>query len=200
MAVLASDDFDRADGALGANWEGVFGGAEAFTVGSNVAVNSVATGGGATYTAVAAPNDQYAECKITTVTADIGCGPGVRMSVSTAFGYYVEAYSAGVRLRKLLDGTTTTIGTAAGGISANDVVRVEAQGTNITVKVNGATVIGPISDSDIASGSWGIFGESDIVSELHLDDWAGGDFTTASVPETDHTTSHRPFNMASGRM
>ena len=43
----------------------------------------------------------------------------------------------------------------------NDIIEIDANGTSITVKKNGSTIIGPITDSAIATGNWGMWMAAD---------------------------------------
>jgi hypothetical protein len=65
--------------------------------------------------------------------------------------------------------------------SGDDVIRIEAQGTNITAKLNGVTIFGPSTDSGIASGKPGFdAGNNPSSGSIIFDNFAAGDFTTVS--------------------
>ncbi len=174
MTVLATDDFNRTDAAnLGANWT-VPTGCTAIPVVSNQC--SAGTWGPPIefYNGVSWPDDQYAQLVITSVSTstDSGMGPAVRVT-SGGDAYFAQATTSEIRLYKRVSGGYTQLGSDAAAATANDVLYIEAQGTSILVKKNGSTIIGPVTDSSIASGNAGIW-TTDIANAG--DDWEGGDF------------------------
>ncbi len=50
-------------------------------------------------------------------------------------------------------------------------MRIEVSGSSITCKVNGSTVIGPVTDTSFSSGGIG-FGS---LNDATFDNWSGGD-------------------------
>jgi len=102
------------------------------------------------------PDDQYCQLVVKAIGAGSDeLGPAVRVGAGAAnTGYYVGWNNTNFKLYKKIAGTNTELGSYTAPV-ANDVVRIEASGTTITVKVNGATV-GSVTDSSISSGSGGI--------------------------------------------
>lgn len=81
-------------------------------------------------------------------------GCGVRCS-SAAFTLYtsVSAGNSGF-LEKIVGGSFTTLGGPTGTPAASDTIGCDAQGSNISLYLNGVQTIGPVSDSAIALGTW----------------------------------------------
>jgi hypothetical protein len=84
-------------------------------------------------------------------------------------GYMVSWEVGGLTLWELAGGSNnaahwSSLGTASPSFSAGDVVYLECDGSQITVKVNGVSQISVV-DSGHASGSVGVF------SDLSSDDW-----------------------------
>lgn len=179
MTTLASDNFNRANAAnLGANWT-VPGIDNPIPISSNVCTQATFPGI-EYYSAATWPNDQWAQMTIVSPssTSDAGMGPAVRVT-SGGDLYFAQATTSEVRLYKRITNGYTQLGTDGAGISAGDVVYIEAQGTSLLVKVNGATVVGPVTDSALASGNAGIW-TTDIANTG--DDWSGGDFASSGQP------------------
>lgn len=176
-----TDDFNRANDNYGlnsANWTQAGG-----TMGNMSLISNAVAGGSAygmmmVYTAGSFSDDQYSQCKMLVAEQT---GPTVRGSTSAAQGYtFWPRSGGGVTLTEWTSGPTKTeIAYDAGvSLSANDILRIEISGSNITCKVNGSTVL-THSDSTTASGRPGI-GGSYSESTASLDDWEGGDLSTQS--------------------
>lgn len=191
MAQLASDDFNRANGGLGANWTTVGGSQTAPAINSNgvvpggVSVNDSS----AFYNGVTWPNDQYSQVQgITAASGSIGQFAMIR-GTSAACTYYRagvsdSAYggSCAWKVQKAVTGTFTTISSGTTSISANDTLYLEAQGTSLKFKVNSTSISTP-TDSAIASGSAGLalYVDSGSVTDSKLDNWAAGDFSASDT-------------------
>lgn len=179
MSVLATDNFNRADGTIGANWTTVTG-LQTPNVHSNAAMNggNWTIPSGAFYNAATAPDDQYAKVTLVTLTAttDEGPGPAVRWSAAAQTGYFVQCNTTEIRLYKVVAGSFTQLGTNGPAAALNDVIELDVQGASLTVKQNGSSII-TATDSAIASGQFGIWIVSTAAaSNVGLDDWEGGDF------------------------
>jgi hypothetical protein len=121
-------------------------------------------------------SDQYSQAVVANLSGDTWIGVIVRVNgASMNNGYYAtwDASGENLVLRELTAGSWANIATtAAAGLEVSDVVRLEAEGTYLTVKVNGSTVLGPSTDSSFASGSAGIVCYAPEGSRI--DDWEGG--------------------------
>lgn len=169
--MASTDDFNRADGAPGANWTT----ATSFT-GILISSSQCSTGLGgdvaAFYSAGTFANGQYAQAKINAVD----CGIALRMVVGDSFyAVLIEgAFGAGATLTvaKFVSAAYTVIATETVTFNSTDVLYAQIVGTSISVKRNGSALgAGPYTDASLASGKPGIFGFG---SGL-LDDWEGGD-------------------------
>jgi hypothetical protein len=166
MTILATDDFNRADGGLGANWTTTTS-EDAPLISTNEARNStgVLTGGGARYTGAltgggAWPNDQYAEVIIGSVvstTTDEGVGGACRIASGAKTHYLVQGNTHETRIYKVVAGAFTQLGSDGPAVATGDKLRLICSGTSISATKNGTTIIGPVTDSDIASGDAGIW-------------------------------------------
>lgn len=190
MSQLVSDDFNRANGALGANWTSISTGGQAMEVSANQCGMPTGAGEGLAYYSGAGWTggaDQYAEAKAVALQSGRDIAAACRVSgasvaaanaylmvinsddVATGFG------SMKVTLYKQVAGAFTEITTAVTtSVSANDVIRVEAQGTTIRGKINGTTVVS-VTDASLSSGNPGLYVGSGNGSRW--DDFAAGDFS-----------------------
>jgi len=178
MSILATDNFNRADsGNLGTNWTIVtsMGG---FTIVANEAKGTANCG--EYYNAVIWPNDQYAQCVLKTMiaTTDEGPGPRIRMATNLNTAYFLQANTTEIRLYKVVSSGYTQLGSDLAGGAVNDILRLEAKGSTIIAKKNGAT-ISTQTDNAIASGNAGLW-DWDNSASATIDDWEGGDFLSAA--------------------
>jgi hypothetical protein len=171
MAQIITDDFNRVDAAtLGANWTNSHGTGlgivsnQASSKGNSGASADCAVYSGAGWTG---GNDQYGEAVIITKPSACDAGPIVRGATGAETFYEFEindndaAVALGSSMRcglyKVSASTYTLLGSASSfTVSSGDTLRVEAQGTSITAKLNGVVKFGPTTDSGIASGKPGI--------------------------------------------
>lgn len=170
-----SDDFNRSDGALGSDWSSISG-FSALQIDTNK-VEASAVGFCAMKVATATAtfaNDQWAQVAVSSVTNFDYAGVGVRQSGTR--GYMVDVYPTGLALRNYVSAASRSdIGSGyIGTINGGDVIRVEATGTSLVVKVNGSTVI---TETDASYGDgqpWLIyeFGDSNTTK---LDDFSAAD-------------------------
>ena len=140
--ALGSDNFNRADGALGGNWTNTFD--PIFISANRASITSTGTQkvGFAVWN-TALPNNQFAE--LTYVASGIGSGNCFAVCVrASGSGGTLKKYqiSIGVNatpywaLEKTVNGVDTTLATSTFTIAANDVFRIEVTGTTITAKRN----------------------------------------------------------------
>lgn len=183
MSSIFTDDFNRANAAsLGADWTDVNGG---WSISSNQATPdtasdcfSVVTGAG--WTGGAATTDQYCQVKLVSIGTR-EAGPICRASSSAMTGYLWSVSTTGAsathQLQRAVAGVFTALSpTASFTVAANDVIRVEAQGTTIRAVQNGVTKITVTSESSISAGRPGLyaFRTSPIVDDLDAGDFSGG--------------------------
>ena len=177
----ASDDFNRANGALGANWT-TFGSAPQIV--SNTVRGTSGSNNRALYTAAAFEDDQYSEMEVRSTDSGHFQGVIVRGNAAAQTGYVAYArQSAGNKVTLFIltgGGEATGIDGdegAAGNWTVGDVVRLGIVGNQLTVYRNGTPVLGPTTDSNIASGTPGI----DLVNNNTSvgDNWLGGPIVEA---------------------
>ncbi len=191
-AQLASDDFNRADSGLGANWTTVTTGGNPTILSNEVRDTSV---GGATslavYSAITWPDDQYAQIKVVAATSNTR-SVGLILRGATAARTDYECQVIGplgatttLTIYRLVAGAATALvgGTAVYTVAAGDTAYCEIRGYDLTMKINGVTQLGPFTDTDVtkvASGSAGIEvnAGTGAVTDALLDNFAGGDFAT----------------------
>ena len=155
-----SDDFNRANGALGANYT-TFSGLTTLNVNTNAAAAS-ALGQNANMVAVATADfadDHECECTVTVVNSFDLAGLIVRGDAANANGYLAifdgrDAVSC--RIERMDAGVRTSIGNVNIDVAVNDVVRVRAEGTTLTVYVNDV-LIDTVTDATYASGQPGLY-------------------------------------------
>lgn len=176
MSVIATDNFNRADGGLGANWTSVSG---TWSIVSNE-VRLDASGSISYYSgAGAAPNDQYAQVVMGSAVgngADSGCGPAVRINGSDL--YFMAGGDTDTRVYKRISGGYTQLGSTGPSVAPGDVLYLEVQGTTLIAKKNGSSICGsPITDNAISSGNAGMWGYTDATFSDFVDDFEFGDFS-----------------------
>jgi hypothetical protein len=179
-----TDDFNRANGGLGANWTAI---ADANHATLAIATNKVVVGTNNTdcasiWSADTFQNDQYSEATYTVGTSASNQGCIVRGRTSPNIRYYDFLLGSGGAFLDAIeyyDGTTWNgLATAAG--SGSGTVRCEVTGTSIVGKFNGTTVL-TVTDATLSSGAPGLH-LYDGVSDATMDDWLGGPITATTQP------------------
>jgi hypothetical protein len=167
-----TDNFNRADGALGSNWS-AGPSFTAPTIVSNVGSSAndsawhVAHWNTSVNTFV---NDQYSEATVLDGSAvTTFAGVIVRHQPSTSSGYFAFPNGGSIKLYRLDSGSFNLLNTLGSGITDGSVIRLEITGTTLNVKVNG-TSVGTFTDTNYSSGSPGIAS----YSSGRLDNWTGG--------------------------
>jgi hypothetical protein len=193
--TLASDNFNRADGGLGANWTTVPGfDAPTIASGSVIDPSVQGTDAEAFYNAVSFPANQWAQ--VNTLKALNATSRAVGVLLRQDTGGAVTCYrvvakgplgtTATVEISKLVSGTFTSLASTTTTVNQGDTLYGEIQGSTIVAKVNGTLVLSA-TDTDIASGAAGIvvFVDTGTTADAILDDWFAGNFPApsgASVP------------------
>jgi hypothetical protein len=174
--VVATDDFNRATATpLGGSWTNW--GAYYWYGYGGIDISLSATGTGyeyATWNANTFADNQYSQVKINNTAASDKVGVLVRATSNS--GYYMIAgpdTSKGVEVGKIVNGTRTTLFTAANPFFAkNDIAKLSVVGTTLYWFKNGVC-IGSIVDTSLSSGSPGVAGYNQ-QGGGELDDWEGG--------------------------
>jgi hypothetical protein len=179
-----TDDFNRADGGLGANWI-AYTGVEPLQIASNQA--ETATTGGAVDSMqrynITPPDDQWAQITIKDTYAGAGNVYGgviLRARLTDALGYYAlqcrqSTATHETKITRVDPGTgATTLASNGTTWLGGDVLYGQAVGSALTINRNGVFEL-TVSDSTYPSGGFGAECYSDdLVSSLHVDDWSGG--------------------------
>src|SRR5215469_1701437 len=183
-AAVASDDFDRADGGLGANWSDLgFGGLSISShavTGSQGLTGDVWAGG-------SFGGDQFSQVQVTSTQLAEGqwIGPSVRIGGSGASAYtglYFWNYgNPQLMLFKRTGGNWTQLGNsvATAPLPAGTTLEVTAVGSAISLLQDGGTVI-TATDTQVTGGQPGILA----FNAGTADNWSGGDIASYSVGGT----------------
>lgn len=177
----ATDNFNRANGGLGANWtQSPSLGALAIT--SNQVTGPSSTAGAAWWNADAFNDDQYSQITLSDLVDD---APEVivrhQASESDFYSAQVQVGNQQVAYRRWNDGTPTQIGTSGGGSAPwvdGDTVRLEVTGTSLQAFRNGAAIGSPVTDSTYTSGAPGFYV---LDNQDKVDDWIGGPIAAGNV-------------------
>ena len=172
-----TDDFNRADGALGPNWADLPEGGVAIASGQVVGTHSGSFSG--SYRVDASYNhDQYSEITVTSSALSISVAPTVRAQSSGdlyAGLYYNNAGTYTLLIYKRVAGSWDQLGNSyvigSTPLAAGTKLRLVVSGTTLAFMQDGVERL-TATDSDISSGAPGIeiWGNTDT-----LDDWSGGD-------------------------
>jgi len=194
VAVLASDDFNRADAAtLGANWENRQTAAARYKIVSNrAAPTSYAADTCEFYIGVAFPVNHYSQCAVFGIlgtTNTNGLGPAVRVRTDNIGGgaAFLDMYemcinvavSNNVSLNRWVARAFTNIAQRTQAFSDGDVARLEVSGTTLRMYRNGVQLGADVVDSNISVGAPGICLVSAMTAGA-LEDWEGGTLVAAS--------------------
>ena len=169
--VTATDNFNRANGALGANWSTD---RDPITIVSNQAKSSTSANSVAIRTAETFAANQYSQV-VWQGGLNNGGGPLVRHNGSNPGSYYLAFLNAGteaLNIYSVTAGSYSSIGLAGSVTIANgDVLRLEASGTTIRALLNGVEKLS-VTNTDRATGRPGfeIFNTT-----VAIDDWGGGE-------------------------
>lgn len=193
MTVLATDNFDRANGAdLGALWDVVPSTIPllAFAILSNTA-QAPGDPCAEMYNGVVWPADQYSQIEIITQTV-VGDRIGCCVRASSGNLYLGGSNTSNVGMEKIVANSFSDIGSTGAAAALNDTLRLEAQGTAIRVYKNGVLHIST-TDSSHATGSAGVFGSAGDINP-QLDDWEGGapDLPTGTIASMDRSRYPKP--------
>jgi hypothetical protein len=175
-ATSGSDDFNRADGALGANWASTSDGGLAIS--SQAAAGTSASGvSGDIRTAENYASNQYSQVTLTStqLTGTQWAGPAVRLSSNGQSGYlaiyYWNSGSPNLQLYKRSNGSWTQLGSTynSGALAAGTQLKLEVVGTTLALLVNGTERIAAYDDS-FTGGAPGILAQG----TGKVDSWSGG--------------------------
>lgn len=191
---VATDDFNRADGALGANWTTAYNGG--YLILSNEArSNGSSNDACSLYTGASFNDDQYAEATVAQapLTHYYALGVATRGNLSGVWRNYLYI---GLRdnneryLARCSNGSATALQHYTGsGINIADVMHLDAEGTLHSPFLNGSadTSLGTSTDATYASGVPGLHCYNGGTGAT-MDNWVGGNITYGGS-----TTRGMPF-------
>jgi hypothetical protein len=173
--IIATDDFNRVNAALGSNWT-----AANFTISGND-VSSSAGGSQAVWTGNSFGNDQWAEVDVTLGTDDSGVILRRVDSNNFYFGFWTTASSGSYQIWKFVGGSPSQIASAAAGAtSGTKRLRMEVVGSTLTLYADGVEVV-TTTDTAHSSGSTGIWaGDTTAI----FDNFSAGDLIVSTSPAT----------------
>lgn len=168
-----TDDFNRSNGAPGANW---VDGTGLWVIASNQLASGSAGGTIVIRAATAmATNDNSAQVTIA-ATAAVSHGIWCRGNAGFTSGYLFRNDGTSWVLFSVTGGSFTSIGSYAAAAVASDVVKVQAVGSTIKGFVNGVQRVS-VTDTAVTTGtSVGLRAES--TSSLKFDDFTAADVTS----------------------
>jgi hypothetical protein len=171
-----TDDFNRSNGAPGANWVDATG---LWAIVSNQ-LSSGTVGGTIVIRAATAmaTNDNSAQVTIA-ATAAVSHGIWCRGNTGFTQGYLWRNDGSSWTLFSVVGGSFTSIGSFAAAAVAGDVVKVQAVGSTIKGFVNGVARV-TVTDTAVTTGtSVGLRAES--TNSLRFDDFTAADVTSGAT-------------------
>lgn len=177
--VIASDDFNRTPGAAiqtgHSDWS-LYSGANAIITSAGrcrpSTAGTVIYGHAGTY-----PDDYDVGLDVTVLTADqVAAGPIARLvNVSNFYHARYNRNGSIWELYRWVGGAATLLGSVGESLPNGSTRRcvIRCRGSNIWLIVDGTTAIGPVVDSNIASGVAGfrIIGPTTDSVGTHIDNW-----------------------------
>ena len=189
-ATPASDNFNRADGALGPNWTAISDGAMAISSQAVIGTAGVTTGD--IWTAATFASDQYSQIQVT--STPLSGGQWVAAAVRVQAGgqnayaglYYWNFGSPELMLFKRSGGAWAQLGStySSGVLAAGTQLEVSAVGSTISFLQNGVQRIA-VTDSSFTGGAPGIMAYGNSTA----DNWTGANATTGTTYSVGGTAS-----------
>ena len=184
-AVIAADDFNRADGGLGPNWTPIADGGMA--IASQQVTGTVGATTGDIRTAESYASDQYSRVEVTStqLTGGQWVGPAVRVQSGGQDGYlgiyYWNNGTPQLRLYKRTAGSWVQLGSSynSGPLAAGTPLELMAMGSKVSFLANGVQRIS-VTDTSFTGGAPGIMAYGNPTA----DNWSGGTAAAYSVGGT----------------
>ena len=183
-AGSASDNFDRADGALGSNWTTVSGTGAPQIVSNTLRVRTAGALSSAYWSASTFSSDQFAQASLPN-SSGTQYGPGIAVRLSGSKGYFLWYGNSSntVSLWRMDSSSSETLLKQSASLTvspSSDVWKIQAVGSTISGYQNGKLVV-QATDANIKSGSPGVWL---YYSSNQIDNWSGGDVTTYPIGGT----------------
>jgi len=188
MAVI-TDDFNRADAnPAGGNWSTLSGYNVVQIISQKLCSSSSGGDSGAYWNAATPGANQFVQYTISALTAGLAATWGLILRLNDGVGTMYQAQHVPsiprTQILKIITGTPTAIsGEDTTPWQLNDVIYFEVNGTNLTLKRNGGTIL-TVSNGDItAAGSIGVriplF--TGAAGSDSIDDFSGGDLGSTNL-------------------
>ena len=172
----AVDKFDRADSDdLGVDWE-VNPPAYFQIFSHQIAPKSPDYWSLAAWITPAFGSDQIARATLKTAPSDtFRIGPAVRVNPTPRTAYILLFLTDACKIYKIVTGNITLLAGSPNPPIPGATYEIEVVGTTLTARENGATIIGPLDDTDIATGQPGLAAVNDSTT-VRLDNWLGKNY------------------------
>src|SRR5882762_5263768 len=192
MAILATDNFTRADNAsLGSPWNPNTGDSDAngFKIASNTAQpDNVTQDSSEGNSAVTWPTDYYCETTYGTTNADglgAGSGPSVYQSITAKTMYRAVANASGYELFRFSAGTGTSLSSGAGTTFASGdklrlEIRVNGANRDWVLKKNGVQFASGTDTSPLTTSAQAGIAHSSTSTTGAVTFWEAGDFASGA--------------------
>lgn len=149
--VSYTDDFNRSDGALGANWT-TFG-TGSISIISNQVGNTVSSQSGSAIRVETIDSNQYVQAKC---TVDAATSLLLRYNSSTDSGYSLNIDGDNLHVYRIDNGVSISLtANISSTVGPTDVIKFTAVGSTLTIYKNGSYVAS-ITDSTYTSGKTGL--------------------------------------------
>jgi hypothetical protein len=190
MALPVVDDFNRADGGLGANWTTVTGFTAPAIVSQLVQETAGGTTGLAIYTGDTFPDNQYASITITAVVTSTTRSAGVTLRGVTTERTQYECQVAGplgatatLTIYRINAGSVTSLITSGAieTVNSGDILKGSVLGSTVKLYINENERLSVVDGSPIASGKPGI--ELNAIgagSDVQIDNFQAGEVGTTT--------------------
>jgi hypothetical protein len=177
--TTVTDDFNRANGALGAAWT-YDTGSSAWNVGSNKAARGSSGSDFAYHNTSTGSADCYAEADLDLFITPVFVGVNARISGTLGQNLYMAFLVPGTnqaKIGKIVGGSYSDVNVATFSHGNTHKLRLECQGTTQRLYVDGALVL-TTTDSSITTGNLvGFNGQANST----VDNFVGGSLTTSTT-------------------
>src|ERR1700761_5598011 len=183
-AATVSDNFDRANGALGSNWTTTPGTAAPQISGNTLHAGTASSLNSAYWSASTFGNDQFAQGTLPGSSGG-NYGPGLAVRLSGTKGYFLWYGNSAntVSLWRMDSASSWTQLASSAALTvppATDVWKIQVVGSTISGYQNGNLVV-QATDTAITTGSPGVWL---YYAANQIDNWSGGDVTAAPTTYT----------------
>lgn len=197
MSVLFTDDFNRANGGLGANYTLI---SSALAIVSNQVTGIAATNCSSYWNGGTPIADCYAKLKIQTIPSGATDSTGLflRFDPATFNGYAFEFFNGVCRIIRLDAGVSTGLTTLGSNPTNGQVVKLEIVGSQLRCYYD-AVLIGSATDATYsAAGRSGLFviGSAPVIDDYEVGTSANPTINTHPTTQTAENNGTATFTVA----